>query len=600
MVASEAWQREAYGFYNVIGEVAYVISKTADTVAMCDIVPIVDDESIAPGGWRETPDDRVLRVWKAFTGARGDKKELYRKAAMHYQIGGESFLVGSNIKDRHGLEGGVLWQFLSPLEITVEGGGRSVKRTYNYAGMQPVELKDTYVARLWRSAPDFEQQPDSALKHSLPIMNELVLLSQVVDAIAKTRLPAGILFVPDEMSFGSYDETEDDSDETDDIDPLTQELTEQLTAVVENRASAASLVPLIMRGPAEFADKIKLIDVARDLDKAFIDLRIHLLSRLATSLDIPPEMMTGVGGLNHWSSFNIDSNFVNRHVKPIGESLAEFLTTAYLRPMLIQFEGMTDEEAATFSLHFDPAKVVARADTGPNARLAFDRGEIKAVAFLRENGLDEADAPDREERKIHDLRALMQAEPIIYGAQVMGMLYPELKDKLEVPGVTDVPGARPGDGDPGNPTGMPERKNHTGPNSDPVVDNESGQGLPKPRGPAHSRTDEASLVEKLARVADSGLMDAVRIASAEQSQEDAIMAINLQMSAIQQDLAEEAARHLESQEGLLPDQSIPVSVAMADDLCGLLVRDIQLGRKGVVSLENLEFMGTVERHLAAL
>jgi len=856
----EAWQRDAYGYYEVIGEVGYIIGMTANTVAACEIRPIEVDNEVAPGGWRETGDERVLRVWNALVGPRGGKAELYRKASMNLQIAGECFLLGSPMEDEFGREAGISWEFISPEELKVENYGRTIKRNMGgYGGQQIVDLDPDahYIARLWRSDPRFSDRPDCALKHVLPICREVVVLTQVVDAIAKSRLPAGILFVPDEMSFGPYDETEDDSDNTDEIDPFTQELIDHLTAPIEDRTSAASLVPLLMRGPAEFFDKVKLIDIAKELDTLYMELRQEAIHRLATGLDVPPEIMEGKGGLNHWcfddqtevlttegwkcldefevgdvvlslnhetgttewrpsvdmyvadvvdepmlsiegdrhsslttmdhrwptlhrvrenvvdpetgrktsrvvgqeriwttseklnsndslivgarsseqpaeqkwsdelvevaawlwtegnirfrhqrvspqigiwqsikvnpdnvariraaltgvfgpalesltdgevgrptgdrreaawveriqpgrpdmvefrlnasaadalvglfddparkvlkldfirdltvaqlelfidtsiradgtvlpagtihitqsdpdrlaplelaailsgrsthlyetkqngtmlsispkttftlsrkqlrvvdytgriwcptvppyhsvlirrngkvaftgqTGYNIDADFISKHVSPLGDMLSEFLTSAYLRPMLVEFEDMSEDEASQYRLLFDPSRITSRTDTGPNARAAYDRTELSRVAYLRESGFDEADAPDYDERKERDLRSLMAAEPIIFGPQVMGMLYPELEGELTLP---ESSGGNDG-GDPGNPTDVPERKNDTGPSSRPVIDNETGQDEPMPRGPSGPRMEE-TIIDRLATGADAAL-----------------------------------------------------------------------------------------------
>jgi hypothetical protein len=516
----EAWQRDAFGYYEIIGEVGYIIGVTANTVAACSIRPIEVDNEVAPGGYKETGDERVLRVWEAFQGPRGGKAELYRKAANHLQIAGESFLLGSDLIDEFGRKAGIAWEFVSPEELKVEGGGRSVKRNYGgYGGQQMEDLdpKGHYIARLWRSDPRFSNRPDCALKHVLPICREVVVLTQLVDAIAKSRLSAGILFVPDEMSFGPYDETEDDGDDTDDIDPFTEELITHLTAPVEDRTSASSLVPLVLRGAADFADKVKLIDVARDLNNLYMDLRQEAIGRLATGMDIPPEIMTGKGGLNHWTGYNIDADFISKHVAPLGDMLAEFLTAAYLRPMLVEFEDMTEEEASKYRLDFDASAITSRTDTGPNARAAYDRNEISRMAYLRENGFDESDAPTPEERQERDLRALMQAEPIIYGPQIMGMLYPDLEGVIDICDVECLPaveedGLLPEGGqDQENPSNLPARKRNTGPSRRPIIDDESGQDEPTPRGPAGPREDE-SIIDRLATGADAALERALEVA----------------------------------------------------------------------------------------
>lgn len=515
LVPPEGWQMDAFGYYDTIGEMAQQLAESAEAVAMCDFRPIVIDDENEAGDAQEDVGEKVKRVWKALLPGSGGRQELIRRAAFNLQICGEALFVGTPTVDEYGLENGIVWDFFSPREARVEsgsGGRQIVKRDFGYAGSPPLELSpDTYVARLWRSDPQYKERPDCAVKHALPICSEIILLSQVVDAIAKSRLSAGIIYVPDEMSFGPDDETEDDSDETDQMDPVTLELIEQLTAPVEDRSSAASLVPLVMRGPADMADKIRLIEVARNLDTLFQEMRQEALGRLATSLDIPPESMLGKGGLSHWTGYNVDSDLIDKHIKPLGFKIAQFLTESYLRPMLIEFEDMTADEAARYRILFDPSPITSRSDMGPMSRFAYESGEISVLTFLRENGFDESDMPTEEERKIRDLRRLMFAEPLVFGPQIIGILYPDLEGAIEIPGY--APGMEPGDA-PQNRSGVPERKVDTDPSGRPIIDKESGQGEPEPRGPAGMHI-EPTIIERIASTADDALRTTIEQIAAE-------------------------------------------------------------------------------------
>src|SRR5690606_15096600 len=42
------------------------------------------------------------------------------------------------------------------------------------------------------------------------------------------------------------------------------------------------------------------IDLARDLDTLYLNLREEARTRLAVGMNVPPEIMNGKGGLNHW------------------------------------------------------------------------------------------------------------------------------------------------------------------------------------------------------------------------------------------------------------------------------------------------------------
>jgi hypothetical protein len=506
----ETWTRSAYGYYNTIGEVAFVMCLIANTISRCSMSVMEADDSVAPGGEKETKDERALRVWSAFLPAKGGKPELFRKAALQYSIAGESYLLGLPPKSGDKKDGRV-WEFSSTREIIYNGINDIKKDFGGWGGKPQITLPEgTDISRFYRADPEFGSRSDSALKHLLVICEEIALLTQVVKAIAQSRLSAGILFVPDEMSFGPDDETEDDSDETDQKDPFTEELIDQLTAPVENRESQASLVPLIMRGPGEFFDKVKLIEIARSLDTLYTELRQEAIHRLAVGLDVPPEMLEGKSNLSHWGSYNVDSQFISDHVEPVGVALANFLTESYLWPALVEHEDMSEEEASKYFLKLDTSKITSKQDASGNARALYQLGVISEATLLRENGLDESDAPTEKERMIHDLRNLMKAEPVVYGRAIMEYLYPELEGLLVVPGFDE--NGRPLEpisaegADPGNPSTVPERKNMTGPSSRTVRDQDSGQGEPTQRGPAGGgNAEESSILARLGDDVDAAL-----------------------------------------------------------------------------------------------
>ena len=505
----EAWQREAYGYADVIGELGYVVNLTANTVAEGNVIPSEWDEEAR--AYKPTEDERVRRVWRAFVGPRGGQAELLRKAAIHMQTAGESYLVGTPLKTDRSQYGGLEWEFLSTEEIRVEGltGKRTIKRNRAGRGTDGGYVTvEAFVTRMWNSDARYSDRAYSMVKRNLPICREIVVLTQVVDAIAKSRLAAGILFVPDEMSFGPEDEKENPGDDTDDIDEFTQELLEHLQAPVDDRTSAASLVPLILRGAAELGKEVRLIEVARDLDRLYQDLRQEAIGRLGGGLDIPPEVMAGKSGLNHWTGYNIDAEYVTKHVVPLAGGILDFITEAYMRPMLKTFEDMTAAEAGRFSLRYDPSPIMKRADSGPSARAAYDRiGVLSGEAYRRENGFDEADKPDDEETRRRLLEEILLRRPLEMAPIILPLLYPD-EDLSGFPEVI-VPVNEVGQGSPALTPGGGDA---------PVGDLEDGQDEPVPiEADASVGTDmpaaERELIDRLATAADAALERALEKAA---------------------------------------------------------------------------------------
>lgn len=499
------WQRDAFAYNEMIGEVGYLHNLTANLVSTCEL-RVVEEEWTPTDGFTmtESIDPRALRVMVAFTGPQGGQKELKRRAALHLQIAGESYLLGTPLTDQVGRRTGFSWEFVSTEEVKVQaqGGRQIIRRNPTGAGDRDAGFVDVdaFIARLWRPDPRYSQRPDSPMRRVLPICRELVVLSEVVDSIAKSRLSSGLLFVPEEMSFGPINENEG-MDDTDDLDEFTETLVEHMSAPVEDRTSAAGLVPLVVRGAAEFGEKIRLVDLARNLDESYQKLRDELLKRLAHGLDAPPEIMTGKAGLNHWSSYNVDADLITKHVNPVGEMIAEFLTVAYLRPMLMEYEGVTQQESMRFRLVFDARMLTARSDEGPAATGAWDRLTLSDAAYLRSNGFQDEDYPDEDERRRRMVEKVLLSDPGTYGPLLLPELYPELGDLF---GRTQNPTPPTGRSGPGVPVPeTPEPSPETGaPEAGPPTV-EPSAGLPQQAGLA----GDGLLVDELARVATSVLGD---------------------------------------------------------------------------------------------
>lgn len=416
-----AWQSRAYELMDEIGELGYLLHLKAAVASKCllGVQYLTDD-----GDWDALPDGemRPARVMSAFIGPYGGQTELKRRAFLHLSAAGESYLLGVPGEEA---ETGILWEFLSTDEIRIDGNGKAVRRR---DGKTQEQLTDeSYLARLWRPNARYSDMADSEVRRVLQICEEIVTLTTMVDAVAKSRLAAGILFVPDEMTFANQPAPGEETEE-DDLDPFTKLLMEHMSAPVEDRASAASLVPLVLRGPAAMADAIKLIDIARNLDTWAQSLRAEALERLSQGLDTPPEMIAGKSGMNHWGSYNVDVDFVVKHIIPTGMLLAEFLTATYLRPMLEEFEGMSPEESMRYKVEFDPAPIMARQDEAAAATRLYPDYLISDESILRSNGFDVSDMPDDAEKVVRQKWDLIMSNP--------GLFAPVLLN--DIPGFEDV------------------------------------------------------------------------------------------------------------------------------------------------------------------
>jgi hypothetical protein len=512
--SDRTWQQEAYDYAKKVGELGYLLNLQANVIALC-LFPLRrwDEETNAwaPNDPNEDGfDDKPENVMDAFVGPTGGARELYRRCAVNLYTAGETHLLGSKQDSGNG----ILWEFLSVLEMFPDAEGNMVRKRAGINAGEGIEHlpEDAYTARCWRSAAAYTDLAESEVQRVLPILQEIVNLTQMVDATVKSRIPANMIFIPDELSFAEQGKTDQDAlatvgDDEDDDDPFISELFEHMTAPVEDPKSAARLVPIVIRGKGEHGQSIKVIELSRALDFSAQDLRQEALGRLAAGLDTPPEIMQGRANVNHWTSAIIDQDFIIKHIVPVGQLMSDFMTVAYLRPMLEAFEGFSEEEAMGWRIDFDPSPVIARADESKSARDLADL--LSDQAIVEANGFEKGEMVQPEEQFQRRLWQLVSSAPAVFAK-----LLPMVEGFEKIP-IDEIIGAQQQQPPPDGP--VPNTDGPV-PNTDGLVDATTGQETPgKPEG-------LSLLVERLAVASDFALARATdragsRILSAAQGEQ---------------------------------------------------------------------------------
>lgn len=495
------WIEDAFAYFETVPEVGYAIGQTAEMVAECaPLRPVIVDDNFKA---TPTDDPRALRSARSLRGPQGGQRELMRRGGLLMKIAGEMWVYGAE------QDGANYWEFLSPLELRVpENPNDAVAR--NRSGRHGWErIRDAYYARVWISDARFSERAASSLSRCLDTCRELMMLSHMLEAIITTRLPMGILAVPDGMSWQGplerRDETATPEAGGDFADMAVEEepdfvdmLQEHLAAPREDLRSAATLVPVVITGNAEDIQAIRVIELAKELDWYSQTLREEIVTRLARGLDVPPEMISGKSGMSHWGAYEVTHDFVSRHVVPLGERIAEALTAVH-QALLELEEGMSPEEAARHELRFDPSPILRRADEAGTAMRLWEADLISDDAVLWKQGLDpgEVKATDEERQRRLLVRLLLQSRPQLTptGLAKLGL---DPEDVTYGPAPTGVGGRGPGLGQPQD-VGIP------------VVDSTSGAEEPVKQ--ARSFADSL-LVERLLTRCDADRQRALEKAGA--------------------------------------------------------------------------------------
>jgi hypothetical protein len=426
---SRTWQDAAFTYQRALPEVGYVVRflshncahirlTVGDRPRGADEVRELDDDY----GWVEQEDGTVLRdpdalpedlVWAAqdalatLTGSSpsGGGAAVLAPLVANLELTGEAWLVGEYDPDTNREQ----WGIYSKSELRFQDGRlpqmdpdgppgyyRLVTSEDGKTETRDLDPAYTTTHRLWTADTQWSSEPSSPMRSLAGVCERLLLIERATDAALRSRAAGnGFILVPDELSPPPADD--DEADEQ--ADEFQQDLTTQITTPLAQDGSAASVVPGVLRGPAQYLDKIRHLTVDRPMDEKLAALEQRLLARLGIGLDVPPEVITGYADVNHWNVWQVDSDTFKHHQEPITIAGCELLTLAYLRARLetavaVGAANWTQEQIDRLVMWYDPASLITPPDQREAANDAYDRGTISGKAHRRVLGFDEGDAPE--------------------------------------------------------------------------------------------------------------------------------------------------------------------------------------------------------------
>jgi hypothetical protein len=256
--------------------------------------------------------------------------------------------------------------------------------------------------RIWRPHDRFYHMADSPLRSGLGVMRELELINRKIVAEYLSRVAsAGVLIVPSEVSFPVREEF------TDAEDPFAMEFVELAAEAIKTPGTAAAVVPLVLRVPAEMAAAIKHVDFTMKLDEKVIERRDQAIRRLATKLDIPSDVMLGLGDSNHWCKPDTTRIFTRQgwrlhtelsvgddvltldHVT--GASEWQPVLSVYRAPVvdepMLRIKASGHESLSTFAHRWPVVRGGVRSWTTSAEILAESREGLRGTALLGVDGL---------------------------------------------------------------------------------------------------------------------------------------------------------------------------------------------------------------------
>lgn len=423
----EKWQEESWGFYDSNGELRAGVNWLSNGLSRVNLLaarapqspgdepdPIVlPDPTDTNGDNTVTPiERRAYELVQVLAGGSIGQGQMLAAFGLNLAIAGLAWLVAEpDIEDPQSDEFDD-WAVLSHDELRNKAASKPGVKQKQYERLvdegewRPLH-PNALIVKVWRRHPHRQFRADAPTRAVMATLVEIDLLTKHIHASATSRLAgAGLLVLPSEVEFPSVQPiTPDGAPEPDPNQPtpspddqFVQTFIQVMTVPIADRSSPAAMVPMVIKVPGEFVDKVRWITFSTGFDQRVSQLRDNAIKRLALGLEMPPEILTGVGPMNHWTAWQVEETAIRIHIAPPSEVVCEALTIGWLETAL-RAEGYAEDDIKSVMVWYDVTDLTTRPDRSKQATEAYDRVELSSEAYLRELGLSPDDAPGDDEKR---------------------------------------------------------------------------------------------------------------------------------------------------------------------------------------------------------
>jgi len=324
------WQNDVWSYNDAIGEVQYGFSLIGSCMSRIKLYPAINfaEEKVPlsisdyrlrmartqiegepadtlpnqqiPETSGITPEvlDYAERLMRDLRSGSGGSSGMMRMFAINMCVAGECYLI--QVEGR--------WYIKSTSELIVSQGGQIILRTQR-AGSSTTTAgtvygdvilpRNTPMYRLWREHPRYSHEPVSSMLALREICDEIVTLQRTIRTIARSRMNAGLLFIPDGLTVPGTSITADMAQNEEQWDDFIARLYDSITAPIIDEYNAATVVPAIITGPGEQGANIRYIQVNREIDQFVVERLDKALVRLLQGMDLPRDIVTGNQGIKY-------------------------------------------------------------------------------------------------------------------------------------------------------------------------------------------------------------------------------------------------------------------------------------------------------------
>lgn len=461
----QQWQGLAWAYRDMIGELRFALKFRAQAISrvqlyVAQVNPDATDDEPLPVSLRHDEDkekaDKITLSDDIIAAAEeelarlplGDGYSFLGVWSENFDVAGECWLHGYTDRDT----GQETWKIRSVDDVDLQGSTLSIKDELGQP--RKINLNEEELYRLWVPHPRRGHLADSALNALMDVLEDITLIGRELRAAARSRIASnGVWLIPDGMV--RVKNTKDEEDNPEDRSArFVADLTAAMLAPIQNEGEPGAVVPVVLTGSREDikAAKDGFLRFEREDSPTLLDKLAKALGRMATALDIPPEILTGMAEVNHWTAWQIDAATFKQYLEPGIRMMADSLTGAMLRAALRK-RGFPAEEIARIRYWYSAGSITENPNRRQDALDARDRNAISNQAFREALGFNDQDAPSEREilemiagKVGFDQQAALQV--LRWAAEQAGEDPPPLPESAPAPQLAPAPRAEP------DPTGV--------------------------------------------------------------------------------------------------------------------------------------------------
>lgn len=427
----KGWQDEAWRYYDECGEAWFAANFIANCLRKIRLFAAsqpdvsqppsaIDDKATGELGVAVAQVERLGR-------SDGGMGGIMAGFGLNLSVAGECVLVGQ--EDILGIE---RWKVHSTDEVFINSAGKWATRgSPNDKKGKPLE-ENSVAYRIWRPHPRWSEQADSPMRPLLDVIEELLILSRAIRASGRSRLAgAGMLLWPAEASLGGASNPNQQSVSGQAVDPVLADLMNAMLTPIGDEGVAAAVVPLLMKLPSQYIDKVRHVLFERPIDPQLAAQRMELIRRMANGLDIPSQVILGIEDVNHWTGWMIDEQTFKAHLEPLVIQICGSLTAEFLRPAM----GIIDPSDSDVLIWYDATALIGHPNRSQDAKDAHDRLVISDAALVDYLGFSDTDMPTDEEIQQRVARKSIEKIGVLRAGEVLGETIRVTSQESAQPGI---------------------------------------------------------------------------------------------------------------------------------------------------------------------